>query len=533
MRRWQLFTLAVAILLLTVILPVGLWLSSGSVGWLLLVPVLLLLLVAIILILGLWGSRGGPPALLAGQREPRPRHLVRDIGLKVEEAVPSVAVQVSVDLDRPVAEISERYLSFSIDTSQVVGGKWWNPEADRIEFSSGTLHSPVFDFSRPKLDRLVKALAPAYLRLGGSEADKTYYDLRATGRAPIVPPGYESAMSRAQWDAAHAFAARNDLALVFCLNAGPATRDRGGCWQGDNAAELLAYTAQRDYPVAVWELGNELNILWAVHGLQTQMSPRQYADDLRQARRLLEEHTPAARLAGQGSAFWPVLGEPLGPFFGFLPEILRQAGDVVDLVAWHYYPQQSRRGPMASRRAHPARLLDPRNLDEAAHWAGKLNHWRDQYAPGKPVWLAETGNAQFGGEPGLSDVYISGLWWLDQLGLLARLGHEVVVRQTLTGMDYGLLDEQTLEPRPDYWNSLLWRRLMGAQVYDATVDGGGSDRIRVYAHAAPEGNASAVTVWPSTSILSAKPPFPGPSLPATPLNSIAWRHRTFWARLFT
>jgi heparanase 1 len=195
---------------------------------------------------------------------------------------------------------------------------------------------------------LVKALAPADLRLGGSEADKTYYDLRAIGRAPTVPPGYESAMSQAQWDAAQAFAARNDLAIVFCLNAGPSARDRHGRWRPDNAAELLAYTAHRDYPIAVWELGNELNILWAVHGLQTQMSPRQYAEDLRRARGLLEEYTLDARLAGQGSAFWPVLGEPLGPFFGFLPEILGQAGDVVDLVGWHYYPQQSHRGPILS-----------------------------------------------------------------------------------------------------------------------------------------------------------------------------------------
>ena len=74
--------------------------------------------------------------------------------------------------------------------------------------------------------------------------------------------------------------------------------------------------------------------------------------------------------------------------------------------------------------------MDPVNLDEAGHWAGKVNGWRDRYAPGKAVWLGETGNAQYGGEPGLSDAYLGGLWWLDQLGLMARLGQEVVVRQS-------------------------------------------------------------------------------------------------------
>ena len=90
---------------------------------------------------------------------------------------------------------------------------------------------------------------------------------------------------------------------------------------------------------------------------------------------------------------------------------------------------------------------------------------RDQYAPGKPVWIGETGGAQFGGEPGISDAYLGGLWWLDELGLAARSGVEVVVRQTLSGSNYGLIDDKTLVPRPDYWNSWLWKRLMGQEVF--------------------------------------------------------------------
>jgi len=46
-----------------------------------------------------------------------------------------------------------------------------------------------------------------------------------------------------------------------------------------------------------------LNILYFVHGLKAQVSV---------ARSLVARYTPPARLAGQGSAFWPVLGEPLG-----------------------------------------------------------------------------------------------------------------------------------------------------------------------------------------------------------------------------
>jgi hypothetical protein len=108
----QLLTAAVVVLALVVLVPVGLWLGSGHVAWLLLLPVLLLLLLAAILILGLWGSHGGLPALLAGQREPRPKHFERDISVTGGE-VPVVPVRVTVDLGRPVAEISERYLTYA------------------------------------------------------------------------------------------------------------------------------------------------------------------------------------------------------------------------------------------------------------------------------------------------------------------------------------------------------------------------------------------------------------------------------------
>ena len=60
------------------------------------------------------------------------------------------------------------------------------------------------------------------------------------------------------------------------------------------------------------------------------------------------------------------------------------------------------------------------------------------------------------------------------------------MRQSLTGMNYGLLDESTLEPRPDYWNSLLWKQLMGPRVLAARAWGEGAERLRVYAHGGAE-----------------------------------------------
>lgn len=455
----------------------------------------------------LWDSSGNLPAVIAGNRTPD-IDLDPDVSTNPDPTATPYAVTGRVDTARAVGQVDPGYLSFAIDTSSLVGGKWWDPNAESTEAGSGTVNAPLFDFDRPPLDVLASALAPAYLRIGGSEADKVFYAVGEYAGATQAPAGYESVLTPDQWDAAIRFAERTGLDVVFTLNAGPGNRDDEGVWQPGQAEALIRYAADNGQDVHTWELGNELNLYWYVHGLGERVSTQQYGDDLRALRGLAAELTPDAAVSGQGSAYWPVLGEPLGVLFGFTEGYLAEAGADTATVSWHYYPQQSRRGPIATKRAHPARLLDPDNLDEAAHWADQVTALRDEYSPGTPVWLGETGNAQFGGEPGLSDSYLGSLWWLDQLGLLARHEHDVVVRQTLAGSNYQLIDNDTLEPLPDYWASLLWRQLMGTDVLTTTVEpaldsSGHADtdsdqaaRLRLYAHRSADGAADgpAVTV---------------------------------------
>ncbi|MBU2511668.1 glycoside hydrolase [bacterium] len=395
------------------------------------------------------------------------------------------SVLVSIETVKPIFKVLPEYLSFTLDTSQVVGGKWWNLKADKVETGSGTKHAPVFDFNKKKLDSLVSALTPAYLRIGGSEADKVFYDLESREEyvdSQEVPERYHQTMTARQWDNLNSFVKRNGLKFAFTLNSGPSARNKSKEWDPRNAEELMRYSKEKGYTIDVFELGNEHNLFWYIYGLGQIVDPDQYQKDILVLRQLMEQYYPQARLGSQGSAIWPVLGELLGAFFGFYKEMIELSGGDVDVIAWHYYPQQSRRGPFASRKAHPARLLDSENLDEAAYWAKRFTGLRDQFAEGKGIWLGETGNAQFGGEPGVSDAYIGGLWWLDQLGLLAANGVEAVFRQTLAGMNYGMMDPETLDLNPDYWNSLLWKQLMGTDVYKVNLKGENTSKVRVYAH---------------------------------------------------
>jgi len=129
-------------------------------------------------------------------------------------------------------------------------------------------------------------------------------------------------------------------------------------------------------------------------------------------------------------------------------------------------------------------LTTPSMLDVVTHWGKQVSeNARLVESPKRrpQVWLGETGSAQAGGQAGVSGRWAATLWWLDQLGALSQLEHRVQCRQTLSGSDYGLLNEATLEPTSEFWASVLWRRLMGTAVYAVLVEGA-PPTLRVYCH---------------------------------------------------
>jgi len=390
---------------------------------------------------------------------------------------------VSVAGDARVAEISERFASFTVDIDRLT------------RRASGNLG---IDWSDPRLRRLVQELSPAVMRIGGTVADTVYYDLDDSMALPPPLP-YLEILDGSMWEATCAAARDLDLQIAFGLNAGDGPRDPEGHWTPDAARAFLERTRELECPVTVWELGNEVSS-WFAQDLDNRPSPTELGADFFTARALLDEIDPDARLAGPASAFWPDYGE-VGSPDTYLSDFLAECGPVVDVVTWHYYPTQSDGCPIQPRiPALEEKLLDPSVLDEVLAWADVVEGARDASAPGAQVWLGETANVLCGGQEGLSDRFAAGLWWLDQLGLLAKRGEEVVARQSLTGGNYHLIDAITLEPYPDYFNTILWRRLMGTGVLDARALSGpdastGFDpaNLRLYAHCTP-GRPGAVTV---------------------------------------
>lgn len=383
----------------------------------------------------------------------------------------------SLDQLPPVAEVDRRYLSYSVDISVLVGGFWWEGAQDSRR-GLGTLRVPPLKLASKKLDRLVGLLGPAYLRVGGSEADKIhYFDAPDNSADALV-------LTQAQWDDLHAFVQRNDLKLIFTCKYGLFKRGHHGRWRGDELIRLLDYSRAQGYHIEVFELGNELNAYWAFHGLLSQPRAINLARDYNRFFKVVRRDFPTAKISGPGSAFWPKLGETVRPISNITPRFLANLNFKLDIVDWHYYPFQSDRSPVRTRRARIHHLLDPKSFEYFRLYGKRLGALRDRFQPQAQVWTGETGSAQCGGQPELSDRWVSSFWWADQLGMGARLGQRVMVRQSLIGGDYGMIVRLTLKPRPDFWVSWLWGQLMGTQVY--AIDSS-SPHLRCYLHSARSG----------------------------------------------
>jgi hypothetical protein len=95
------------------------------------------------------------------------------------------------------------------------------------------------------------------------------------------------------------------------------------------------------------------------------------------------------------------------------------------------------------------------------------------------MWVTETGQTACGGDRWAS-TFLDSFRYLDQMGRLARAGVKVIMHNTLAASDYGLLDEKTLDPRPDYWAALLWHETMGTTVLNPSV--AAPANVHLYAH---------------------------------------------------
>ena len=386
---------------------------------------------------------------------------------------------------RAIGTIDPRFQSYNIEMVEVTGGRFWKPYpqamrawADKDRYS----YRPPIDLGNTRLRGLAVALSPAYLRVSGTWANATFFaDTESAPAAP--PPGFNAVLGRAQWRGVVDFARATGAEIVTSLAVSPGSRDADGLWRPDQAQRLIDYTRSLGGHIAAAEFMNEPTLA-ATNGAPPGYDAKAYVRDVGIFHEWMLRAAPQTLIVGPGS-----VGDSASTGASGLRtrDLLAASGAGVDRFSYHHYNTIS---PRCGGRDEPAGALSEAWLARTDAALSTYKSLRDEFAPDKPIWLTETADAACGGNR-WDKTFLDTFRYLDQLGRLARAGVQVVMHNTLAASDYGLLDEKTFRPRPNYWGALLWRRLMGTTVLDAGAALAPS--LHVYAHCHPS-KRGAVTV---------------------------------------
>jgi len=426
-----------------------------------------------------------------------------------QASAPTVPIDVA-GLPR-LATIDERYQSYNVEMAEVIGGNFWKPydAASRAtagasaKAAAGAAASsngapaqvgvdtsiyqarPPIDLRNERLIMLARALAPAYVRVSGSWANSVYFHDSPTPPAQKAPPGFDGVLTRRQWQGVIDFARAVNAGLVTSFTISAGVRDRNGVWTPVQARKLIAFTKTSGGHIDAAEMFNEPNMP-SYAGAPKGYTAANYAADFAAFVAFIHSAAPDMRTVGPGSVGEGILMPLVGTAFmpGYIStEAMMSASPrpVFDIFSYHTYLAASIRcasmgsGAQTTREAALSEEWLSRTERSYAYYVTGI---RDRYEPGKPVWITETADAACGGNPWAS-TFLDTFRYLDQMGRLARHGVNVLFHNTLASSEYGLLDQNTFAPRPNYWGGLLWHRLMGTTVLDA---GPSREGLHLYAH---------------------------------------------------
>jgi len=383
-----------------------------------------------------------------------------------------------------VGTVDERFQSYNVEAVEVTGGRFWKPydapaSAAPANTSGsgpampGGMDASLYEYRKPidlgnaRLRKLAAALGPAYLRVSGTWMNSTYFQ-DSDAVAPATPPkGFNSVLTRQQWKGVVDFSKTVDAKIVTSVATSAGTRDAAGVWTPDQAKLLLAYTKAIGGSIAAAEYMNEPTFA-EIGGAPKGYDAAAFAKDFAVFQKLIKSDAPGIIVlgpggVGEGTALVPVFMHPVKS-----DDILTAAGPVFDAFSYHSYGGVSSRcGRMgASATSTSDAALSEEWLSRPVKAEAYYADIRDRLLPGKQIWNTETAQAACGGDR-WAKTFVDSFRYLNQLGSLAKVGVQVQLHNTLAASDYGLLDEKTYEPRPNYWSALLWRRLMGTTVLDA------------------------------------------------------------------
>lgn len=355
--------------------------------------------------------------------------------------------------EEPLRTVSETFLSVALDT--------------------GLLSS--VNFSNPNFSPLVKHLAPMHFRVGGTAADTVLFEDNSLGtsRSTIGDVIIDSSLLLEIAE----FTKKSGVHTLLDLNS--LLRNSDGSWDSSNAEQLIKFASENMLELD-FELGNEPDLYHAL--FDTSVTAQQLSEDYTNLRSLLDQYGYSSSYLVGPSMF--DVGSSTDTK-NYLSNFLSGVGSAIDAVTWHQYY-------FNGRSATEDLFLNPSTFN---YLEQRTKVVTDIAGSGRKVWLGETSSCYNQGAAGFTDRFIGSFLWLDKLGLGAKLGLDVIVRQTIWGYNYPLLSESYL-PNPDWWVAILYKTLVGTKVLSNTNDGEDSRSIRLYAHCAKSN-----TLWGNSAVV--------------------------------
>lgn len=382
-----------------------------------------------------------------------------------------------------VRQTDERFQSFQIGFSHLTGGETWKSfdkmggqpaksVSDAREARSAT------DLRNRRLRNLTTALAPLYIRYGGTTANNVYFQ---NNDDPSVeaPKGYKVVLTRKRWREALDFADAVNAKVVTSFTISSGVRDANHNWTPAMAAPWMAYTRSIGRSIYAAELYNEPNAP-EYPELPKGYTVEQFGRDFAEFSHFMAKAAPEVKLAGPGNAMLGIPG--VESIMKPTPEDYAKADPKprFGIFSYHFYPVLSQRCAAANSPQSITidKALDAEFLARPDRQIQSIKVLRDKYAPGAPIWLTETGGAACGGlqwQPTFLDMFR----YLDTQARLGKQGLDAIFTHALISGNNGVIDEKTFEPNASYWGAVLWRKLMGSRILDAGPNGAG---LHTYAH---------------------------------------------------
>jgi len=186
-------------------------------------------------------------------------------------------IRLNPETNTKIRTVDERLMSYNIEMTEITGGTFWKaytPEqiAGTEEFHfSGDMTDftamadlmqvyPPINLYDEKLRKLAKALGPAWIRVSGSWATKTYYDFDGTTGGK-VPEGYASVLTKEQWIGVLDFVKAVDGKLLISVSNCAGDHPLNGELDLTQTKKIFDFSHAYGVDIAAAEFMNEPNML--------------------------------------------------------------------------------------------------------------------------------------------------------------------------------------------------------------------------------------------------------------------------------